>query len=1534
MKIFVFSLLIISLLIAPIFVYADCSKTGTTVIFVNGMFTFSQSDAESNVTKLWTEYNRRGKNSDIVFTLGYNPSHIGGIGDMVNAVTQAYGLDTMDYDLTNILLKAHTDVKTQKIMLVGHSQGTFYTNTAYNYLIKYGGVDKNSIAVYNVGTPADNVAGGGKYLTSSTDKVIVGVVKDLTTAGFARKPLPANIDLKLSSAEEANHLGGHSFSDVYLAEAPDRIISDMDAELNNLSASGDKSECFIAPKPGVAYWIAGKGYAFADGVVSNSDAFVTSPTPNQLSSLANSLFNGIYNFGAGVVSGATQILSQNNFFGASLSSPLTQNNNQNSSNNSNPASTSISTLNPAESAQDQLDSTQESLDLSNPQTQAQTASSQQTQNNAKETIATVYPKILINEVQTAGSVNAKNEFVELYNLNTADVALDGWSLKKRGSTGQGYDTYVSKNAMNGTTIPAKGYYLLARKNSDFESLANVVITVGQPLRDDNTLVLENPNGDTSDKVGWGAAQDYETKPTINPPVDRSIIRIWDSINKTSQDTDNNYVDFGMAVSVTPKIQNSAVATPYFNLAVCYLGAAGSQTTQAKYGYLASNLNPGNVTRNTVTNGGIVPQNVPVGSNTVRVWSSNAYQMNANNFVWTVSIDGTTKTSTIDTLNGHAPSFYDTMRCPDICGDGSCGGNETCSTCSADCGSCGGGGGSVTLSITTYTISNPIISPNGDGVKDTTSIDLAFSENVDYSISIVSGATIIKNWSGNATNPDAKIWDGKNASGAVVPDGIYTIKIVITDSAKNSITDTSKTITVDNSGSPPSQTDTTPPVITLIDKSEITINKGDAYADAGATASDDTDGDITLKIAIINPVDKNTIGDYTITYNVSDTAGNHAVQVTRLVHVVAPPPKILITEVQVAGQTANDEFIELYNPNNVDIDLSGFALKKKTSSGTESNLVSSAGFSGTIPANRYFLIVPQSGYMGAATPDLHYSGASYSITPNNTVLLYNNNGILLDKVGFGTASDFETASDSETAPAPEPSANQSIQRIWDLTANQPQDTDDNSADFHVFSATTPKSASPQYCSSLYDNFTFAQNTTLKKSCVYVFKGNVSVSQGITLTLEPGVIIKFYDKNSNLAVNGTLKAGNDTDTEKIIFTSYKDDVYGGDTNGDGSSSPNMGDWQAINFTSTSLNSELHYAVVQYGGYSSTPSSGFAIKADNSPISIKNSIIQNNINRGLYLINSTATIDSDQFLGQNDSSDPSFKDSAIDVFGGSGQITNNYFKDNIYGISLSDWNLFRADFDVQNNNFEITDDPPAYEWPVALNTFYGPSFSGNQILNNNKKPGSFAAILVNADMENGKDAILNPDMPYLFDKTLEIPEGTTLTLNPGVIIDFQSNNAGGMNIDGTLKTIGNGSPIIFRGYYYDQGAKPGNWDGLFFSEKSKDSDLENIDISLGGSQPPFGFGAAIKVDQSSISLNGSKVHDNANYGVWLQNSSSIIDNTQFSGHHYPQLGGPPKAAAVFIEGGSPEVGNSVFSDNDNNILQSDTIPSTPNLHDNTFQ
>ena len=81
-------------------------------------------------------------------------------------------------------------------------------------------------------------------------------------------------------------------------------------------------------------------------------------------------------------------------------------------------------------------------------------------------------------------------------------------------------------------------------------------------------------------------------------------------------------------------------------------------------------------------------------------------------------------------------------------------------------------------------------------------------------------------------------------------------------------------------------DTVAPEIRLIGASLVEIHQGETFTDPGATATDDVDGALSASIAVGgDTVDTDTPGDYTITYDVSDAAGNAAETVTRIVRVV-------------------------------------------------------------------------------------------------------------------------------------------------------------------------------------------------------------------------------------------------------------------------------------------------------------------------------------------------------------------------------------------------------------------------------------------------------------------------------------------------------------------------------------------------------------------------------------------------------------------------------------------------------------------------
>ena len=106
------------------------------------------------------------------------------------------------------------------------------------------------------------------------------------------------------------------------------------------------------------------------------------------------------------------------------------------------------------------------------------------------------------------------------------------------------------------------------------------------------------------------------------------------------------------------------------------------------------------------------------------------------------------------------------------------------------------------------------------------------------------------------------------------------------------------------------TDTTAPVITLKGQQSVTINVGENYTDAGATARDNVDGNISKSIVVIGVVDPSRPGVYTLIYTVKDKSGNAAAIVARSVRVVDKvAPVLTLTGPQSVTINVGDNYVE-------------------------------------------------------------------------------------------------------------------------------------------------------------------------------------------------------------------------------------------------------------------------------------------------------------------------------------------------------------------------------------------------------------------------------------------------------------------------------------------------------------------------------------------------------------------------------------------------------------------------------------------------
>jgi hypothetical protein len=173
----------------------------------------------------------------------------------------------------------------------------------------------------------------------------------------------------------------------------------------------------------------------------------------------------------------------------------------------------------------------------------------------------------------------------------------------------------------------------------------------------------------------------------------------------------------------------------------------------------------------------------------------------------------------------------------------------------------------TLSVSVVDTTAPAISLVGDAIVNI-EIGTAYSD---------AGATATDNKDGTVTSSITTV-----SSVDANKVGAYTVTYNVTDAAGNAATQVTRNVNVGG--------DTTNPVVSLLGSATVSVERGNAYSDLGATATDNFDGTITSSIVTVNGVDATTSGTYTVTYDVNDAAGNAATQVTRVVTVedTAPP----------------------------------------------------------------------------------------------------------------------------------------------------------------------------------------------------------------------------------------------------------------------------------------------------------------------------------------------------------------------------------------------------------------------------------------------------------------------------------------------------------------------------------------------------------------------------------------------------------------------------------------------------------------------
>lgn len=524
-----------------------CSRAGYTIATINGIFT-NQAEAIENRDRLKDVLGDLYNDENLRVEFLHNPSHLGGLGDIAKAVYQKYFDEgkVEDYDLVEMLKLASERVRTQKLLLVAHSQGNFYANSFYDAVAdQAGGVPKESIGVYAVATPAGRVAGNGRWLTSDTDKVIA----DLVALAPFKKIMEPNVHIELREGDDSL---GHSFSGVYLKHEGQRIISDIRSSLDKLSENNIQGEglCIDPPKITLAHKIAGAVFAVADPIANvGGNAVIGAAT------MAYKANRFIAEVGRAVGDKSGSALANTAETAGNLIKNLLG---KEKDSNSNLALVTEINLNKEkkeeENVENEFRAAVEGLNAEFPEVKEEKPAVAP----VVEQIAAVCSfdsgnppagrmKLLINEVAWMGGLeNANDEWIELKNVSGSELDLSGWQLVDKGEQ-------IKVVFDNGKKLPAGGFLLLERTDDD--SVPGVpadVVYVGALSNSSEGLRLFNPNCGLEDEViaerDWpagdnGSKRTMERLPSLN----------WHTYSGAGEKTG------GILIMGTPKKENSQPA---------------------------------------------------------------------------------------------------------------------------------------------------------------------------------------------------------------------------------------------------------------------------------------------------------------------------------------------------------------------------------------------------------------------------------------------------------------------------------------------------------------------------------------------------------------------------------------------------------------------------------------------------------------------------------------------------------------------------------------------------------------------------------------------------------------------------------------------------------------------------------------------------------------------------------------------------------------------------------------------------------------
>lgn len=385
------------------------------------------------------------------------------------------------------------------------------------------------------------------------------------------------------------------------------------------------------------------------------------------------------------------------------------------------------------------------------------------------------------------------------------------------------------------------------------------------------------------------------------------------------------------------------------------------------------------------------------------------------------------------------------------------------------------------------------------------------------------------------------------------------------------------------------------------------------------------------------------------------------------------------------------------------------------------------------------------------------------------------------------------------------------------------------------------------------------------------GGVTVNSGVTLTINPGTVVKFAGTNAQLIINGTLQVDGTT-INRAHFTSYQDDSVGGDTNGDGSATiPKAGDWKHIQINSGSVGN-FKYADVRYAGGYSGGGSGAGVFNNGGALDFDNVSISSNFQYGLSQASGFSIVKNSTF---SNNKTPGQQTAGVRATSGILYLTNNTFTSNGYAVDVAG----------------------------ALSFVHSGNVATGGLIN---------AIVISGAISSNQTWNLD-SLPYVANG-LTINSGKTLTIGPGVVVKV-GNTPGPLIVNGMLAVNGTSADKAYFISLSDDTVggdtngdgvatlpTSGNWEHIKFNLGSS-GNFANTIIRYGGSRFTFPYSdAGVFNSGGALNLVDSQIANNRIYGINQSSGSLSITHSEINN----------QPNGINITGGTANITQSSIHDN----------------------